>query len=144
MKTFVMAMLMMVSSMAVAKDPVYTSTFSNTALGGFDAVSYFDNSPPVRGDKAYAHEYQGATWLFNSEANRAAFAASPARYAPQYGGYCAWAAAQGYTASGDPMQYSLVDGRLYLNYNASVKRNWETDIPGNIKAADANWPGLLN
>ncbi|WP_420550280.1 YHS domain-containing (seleno)protein [Litorivicinus lipolyticus] len=145
MKTIAMTMLVTVSTLAAAAtDPVYTSRFSNNALGGYDAVSYHAGSPPQRGDTAFSHDYMGATWLFANAANRMAFAASPAQYAPQYGGYCAWAAAQGYTASGDPMQYSVVDGRLFLNYNASVKRNWEADIPGFIKAADANWPGLLN
>ena len=68
----------------------------------------------------------------------------PEKYAPQYGGYCAWAAAQGYTASTDPKAWKVVDGKLYLNYNVEIKEKWEKDIPGHIKRADANWPGVLN
>ena len=72
------------------------------------------------------------------------FRASPQRYAPQYGGYCAWAVANGYTAKGDPNAWSVVDGKLYLNFSKSVRRQWSKDIPGNISKGDANWPSVLN
>ena len=88
------------------------------------------------------HKYQGAVWQFSSEANKAKFVANPAKYAPQYGGYCAWAVSQGYTASGDPKQWKIVGGKLYLNYDASVQKRWEKNIPGFIQAADKNWPGI--
>ena len=72
------------------------------------------------------------------------FAADPEKYAPQYGGYCAWAVSQGYTASTDPEAWKIVDGKLYLNYSKSVQQTWEQDIPGNIAAGDGNWPKVLN
>ena len=72
------------------------------------------------------------------------FAANPEKYAPQYGGYCAWAVSQGYTASTDPEAWKIVDGKLYLNYSKSVQLTWEQDAAGNIAAADENWLTVLN
>ena len=113
------------------------------AIDGSDAVAYFDGNGPVPGDPAITHDYMGATWRFSTEANRAAFAANPAAYTPQYGGYCAYAVSQGYTASTVPEAWSLVDGKLYLNFSTGVRGRWERDIPGHIAAANANWPGVL-
>ena len=64
------------------------------------------------------------------------------KYLPQYGAYCAWAVANGYTASVSPYAWKIVDGKLYLNYNQSIQKRWEEDIPGNIAKADENWPKL--
>lgn len=131
-------------SSAHAKDaPVYTGTFSNLAVGGYDAVAYFTEGRPVKGDRQYTIKHAGAEWRFASAANRDAFVAEPQRYAPQYGGYCAWAVAQGYTASGDPQHWKIVDGRLYLNYDGDVQAKWEKDIPGFIRSADRQWPAVL-
>ena len=123
--------------------PIYTSRFSQLALAGFDPVAYFLGGKPVEGSREFTYTWQGATWRFASEANRNAFSAAPERYAPQYGGYCAWAAAQGYVAPGDPRHWRIVGGKLYVNYDEKVQSTWERDIPGHVKAADANWPGLL-
>ncbi|MEM6666964.1 MAG: YHS domain-containing (seleno)protein, partial [Pseudomonadota bacterium] len=71
------------------------------------------------------------------------FAANPARYAPQFGGYCAWAVSEGYTAKGDPKHWKVVNGKLYLNYNGRIQRRWEKDIPGHISKGNANWPNVL-
>ena len=83
-------------------------------------------------------------WHFASAENRDRFAASPERYAPQYGGYCAWAVSQGYTASGDPLQWKIVDDKLYLNYDSEVQKKWLKDIPGLITKANQNWPAVLS
>lgn len=129
---------------AQAKDaPVYTGTFSSLAVGGHDPVAYFTEGRPVKGDRQFSLRHLGAEWRFASAANRDAFAAAPEKYAPQYGGYCAWAVSQGYTASGDPQFWKVVDGKLYLNYDASVQKKWEVDIPGFITKADKNWPAVL-
>ncbi|PWJ16237.1 YHS domain-containing (seleno)protein [Jannaschia seohaensis] len=114
------------------------------AIDGTDPVAYFTEGRPVAGDAAITHDWNGATWRFSTEANRADFAADPEAYAPQYGGYCAWAVAEGYTASTVPEAWEIVDGKLYLNYSRRIQRRWERDIPGNISRADANWPGVLN
>ena len=131
-------------SPAFAKDPVYTGTFSSLAVSGYDPVAYFTDGKPVEGDGNHEYEWNGATWRFSSAENLNSFKADPQAYAPQYGGYCAWAVAQGYTASSDPQAWRIVDGKLYLNYSKGVQQNWVKDIPGNIDKADANWPKVLN
>lgn len=129
---------------AQAKDaPVYTGTFSNAAVGGYDAVAFFTQHQPVKGDRRFNFLWQGAEWRFASAENRDRFAAAPEQYAPQFGGYCAWAVSQGYTASGDPQFWKIVDGKLYLNYDADVQKKWEKDIPGFIGKAQQNWPSVL-
>ncbi len=132
-----------VSQAFAAKDPVYTGLFSSTALKGYDAVAYFTEGEPVKGSKKFQHEYNGADWYFSSAANRDTFAKDPAAYAPQYGGYCAWAVSQGYTASGDPTVWKIVDGKLYVNYNDDVGAKWRKDPQGFIKLANQNWPNVL-
>jgi YHS domain-containing protein len=123
---------------------IYTGTFSSLAVGGYDTVAYFKAGRPTQGVAQFETEYKGATWRFASKENLDAFKANPTAYAPQYGGYCAWAVSQGYTASGDPNVWKIVNGKLYLNYDQGVQAKWEKDIPGFIAKADKNWPGVLN
>ena len=125
------------------QDPVYTGRFSNVAVQGYDAVAYFTESQPVKGSADFSTTYKGAEFRFSSQENLDAFLAAPANYAPQYGGYCAWAVSQGYTAKGDANFWKIVDGKLYLNYNGTIQKRWEKDIPGFIANADANWPAVL-
>lgn len=141
----VLAVLMcvLITPSWAGEDPVYTSRFSNKALGGYDAVSYFSDAGPIKGDKNFKTTYNGADCLFGSEENLQAFLDAPDQFAPAYGGYCAWAVSQGYTAKGDPEQWSLVDGRLFLNYNAEIKQQWEANRNELIKSGDANWPKVL-
>jgi YHS domain-containing protein len=110
------------------------------ALRGYDPVAYFKSGQPVRGTAAYTAEYRGSTFQFASQANRDAFVADPARYAPQYGGFCAFGAAGGYKAAIDPTAFSVVNGKLYLNYDRAVQKEWSKDVPGFIAKADRNWP----
>jgi len=114
------------------------------AIDGTDPVAYFTENRPVPGDPAITHDWMGATWRFASTANRDAFAADPAAYAPQFGGYCAWAVSEGYTASTVPDAFRIVDGKLYLNYSRRIQRRWERDIPGHITRGQTNWPDVLN
>lgn len=130
---------------AVAGSPeVFTGRLSDLAVGGYDAVAYFEDGKPVKGAKEFSYQYEGATWLFSSADNLEQFKQDPDAYAPQYGGYCAWAAAQGYTAPGNPQHWSVRSGKLYLNYNAKVQSDWLKDPDGFIKKADANWPAILD
>ncbi len=131
------------SGAALAKDPVYTARFSSLAVDGYDPVAYFTEGKPVKGAREFSTEYSGAQWRFASADNLAAFQDDPQAYAPQYGGYCAWAVAQNYTAPGDPMNWKIVDGKLYLNYNDEIQERWAQDIPGFIAAGDKNWPAVL-
>jgi YHS domain-containing protein len=122
--------------------PVYTG-WDKLAVSGYDPVAYFTQGMPVKGQKALSAAHGGATWQFANEANKAAFLANPAKYMPQYGGYCAWAVSEGYTASADPKVWKIVGGKLYLNYNHAVGRNWEQNASANISRADGNWPKVL-
>ncbi len=114
------------------------------AVDGTDVVAYFTEGRPVSGTADLTHDWNGKTWRFSTAANRDAFAANPAKYAPQYGGYCAYAVSEGYTASTTPEAWKIVDGKLYLNYSRRVQRRWAKDIPARISSADANWPKVLN
>jgi YHS domain-containing protein len=125
-----------------AKSMIYTPAFSRLALEGYDPVSYFDGGP-AKGDARFSLVHAGAEYRFASEAHLDRFRADPARYLPQYGGYCAWAISRGYTAKGDPTAWKVVGGRLYLNYDARIQARWAADIPGNIAKADQNWPQVL-
>ena len=127
---------------AHAEPAVYTGRFSNTALQGYDPVAYFTDGQPVKGSKEFSTEYNGATFQFASAANRDAFLADPSAYAPQYGGYCAWAMADGKYAKGDAKHWKIVDGKLYLNYNSGIQKKWNADIPGFIDKADTRWREL--
>lgn len=128
---------------AWAADPVYTD-WTGKAIAGTDPVAYFSEGKPVEGDSDFTAEWQGATWYFASAANRDAFIAEPEKYAPQYGGYCAYAVSQGSTAKIDPEAWSIVGGKLYLNYSLGVRDRWDADQANYIAAADRNWPGVLD
>ena len=131
-------------ALAEAKSEIYKN-WSGIAIKGYDPVAFHRERKPVKGSAEFEFKWKDARWRFDSAENRDLFAADPNRYAPHYGGYCAWAVSEGYTASVDPKNaWSIVDGSLYLNYNAEIKQRWEKDIPGHIKKADANWPGVLN
>ena len=136
--------LLLFATSANAESEIYTEYFSDLAVSGYDAVAYFTEDKPVKGDSNYSFEYKEATWQFSSQANLALFKTNPAKFAPQYGGYCAWAAADGRTASGDPLQWTIINNKLYLNYNAAVKEDWLKDTEKFIIDADKHWPGLLN
>jgi len=124
-----------------ATPPVYAE--DGIAINGYDPVAYFTEKKPVEGNAAFSADHEGATFLFASEANRDAFIADTATYAPQYGGYCAYAVSRGYTATTSPNAWSVHEGKLYLNFNRAVRTLWSRDIPGNVAKGDANWPGVL-
>jgi hypothetical protein len=139
-----MASLVLLAQPALARSPdIYTGLLSGTAVGGYDPVAYFREGKPAPGKRDITWKWRGATWRFSSAGNRTAFQANPEAFAPQYGGYCAWAVAEGYTAKGDPKHWKIVDGKLYLNYDATVQATWQKDIPGNIARAQRNWPAVL-
>ena len=136
------AALLAPAGAAWAVDPVF-STFFGGAIRGYDPVAYHTEGKPVAGKRAHRVEWKGATWSFASAENKALFEGDPEKYAPWYGGYCAWAVSNGGTASIDPDAWTIVDGKLYLNYSLGVREQWSQDIPGNIAKADVNWPRLL-
>ena len=113
---------------------------NGVAIGGYDPVAYFDEERPVKGVPEFRTEFKGATFQFVSANHRDRFAAEPEQFAPQYGGDCAYGTAKGYKAKIDPEAFTVVQGKLYLNYSDAVQTRWLSDIPGYIQQADANWP----
>ena len=127
---------------ANSQSPVNVSR-GQLALRGYDAVAYWTSGQPTQGSTSFEHRWKDAVWRFSTAANRDQFAKDPARYVPEFGGYCAYAVSRGYTADIDPNAWRIVDGRLYLNYSKRVQRLWEEDVPGNIAKGRQNWPGVL-
>lgn len=125
------------------KDPIYTAKRSNLALQGYDTVAYFTVGEPTKGSADYSTTFNGAEFRFASEENLNLFLGNPEQYAPQYGGYCAWAVAKGQTAKGDARRWAIVDNKLYLNYNKGIQKKWDKDRAGFITSADTNWPTVL-
>ncbi|MFT5502655.1 MAG: YHS domain-containing protein [Gammaproteobacteria bacterium] len=126
-----------------AVDAINTPWYSNVAIEGHDPVAYFLERKPVEGSKSHKLNWSGVSWHFKSAENKTLFEANPEKYAPQYGGYCAWAASQNTVAGIDPEQWTIVDGKLYLNYNREVKGKWLVDTSKSIADGNKNWPGLL-
>ena len=114
------------------------------AIRGYDATAYYLRGQPMLGSVTYQLHYKGATWRFASSKALARFKANPIAYAPQFGGYCSWAVSQAYIAPGDPTQWKIVDGKLYLNFNARAKELWEADQAAAIERGHANWPKVLS
>lgn len=143
LKITLLSLVTLISANAFAVDPIYTPWHNNLAIKGYDTVAYFTKNQPFKGNSDFEYEWQGATWRFVSAENREKFISAPEKFAPQYGGYCAYAIAQDSTASIDPSQFSIVDGKLYLNYSKSVQQQWLEDQAAFISQADQNWPSIL-
>lgn len=127
---------------AFALKPV-NETLLGKAIKGYDPVAYFTAMEAVKGKRAHTYKWMGATWYFANAEHQKLFEENPEKYAPQYGGYCAYAVSQGITADIDPQSWKVVDGKLYLNLSPSIKEIWEQDVPGYIVKADENWPKIL-
>lgn len=114
------------------------------AIKGYDPVAYFTLNKATQGSESFTAQYQGATYRFLSAEHRDRFQKDPAKYVPQFGGYCAWAVGNNYTAPADPEAWKIVDGKLYLNYNSKVQQRWMADEANLIQKATKNWPDLHN
>ncbi|AOW84312.1 YHS domain-containing (seleno)protein [Vibrio mimicus] len=144
MKYWFGLIMLFFSALSVAQDQIYTGIFSNKALDGYDTVAYFTENKPVKGLPLFKTEYKGAEWFFASQQNLDTFVADPEKYAPQYGGYCAWAISEKNDfAPGDPQYWAIEDGKLYLNYDKKVKGLWDKERVHHIEQADKNWPTLI-
>ncbi len=111
------------------------------AINGYDPVSYFEGSP-AKGNDNYSYQWNDATWYFTSDENLSKFQSDPEKYAPQFGGYCAYGMAGGYKASTEPDAWTIVDDKLYLNYNVEVRSKWKENRDSLINTAEANWPSV--
>ena len=141
--TLLVGLFLLISFQVKAESLIYTSFFSDKAISGYDSVAYFTEGKAVQGSSKFITTYKGAKWRFKNAENLAAFKANPKKYAPQYGGYCAWAVANNDTAKGDPLQWTVHNGKLYLNYDDEVQSKWLKDKEGFISSADKNWPNVI-
>jgi hypothetical protein len=137
---FILSVVLVIG--ASNKNPVNVDK-NGIAIKGYDSVAYFTKGEPVKGSPEIQYEWNSAIWYFSNVEHRDMFKAELEKYAPQYGGYCAYAVSQGSTANIDPNAWRIVDGKLYLNLNMRIHAKWEKDIPGYIEKADKNWPGVL-
>lgn len=136
--------LLVFAATATAAGPVYTGRFGRTAIGGYDAVAYHLDGKAVLGSRSHVAEWNGAKWQFATAEHRQAFEASPERYAPQYGGYCAYGVgAKNDLVSSDPQAWDIVDGKLYLNYDRDVQQLWRAQRARYIDSGNRNWPTLV-
>jgi YHS domain-containing protein len=127
---------------ARAAGPEVNLDKSGLAVHGYDPVAYFTEGKPAVGRAEFSADHDGATYRFATAVNRDTFLADPGKYAPQYGGFCAYGTALGKKFDGDPQVWKIVDGKLYLNLNKDVSKTWHKDIPGYIHKADSNWPHI--
>ena len=116
---------------------------SGVGIKGYDPVAYFTDNQPIKGSAQFQSDSNGVTYYFASARSKAVFDANPGKYEPQFGGFCAWAVSQGYTAPIDPNAFQVVNGRVLLQYSLSVRKQFSQDTEGNLRKADANWPAIV-
>lgn len=143
LKAMTMLSVLVVSS-AFADDPIETGTFNNKAIYGYDTVAYFTQEKAVKGNKKFTTQYLGADWFFSSQEHLDMFTSDPEKYAPQYGGYCAYAMSDGRLVGVDEEAFTLLDGKLYLNYSKSVMKEWRSNKAQFIEEADGWYPKLVD
>ena len=136
--------LSVVFAFSVLNGLAQTEIFSTEAgaIQGYDPVAFFKESKPVIGKKEFTYSWNGASWYFSIQENLEAFKADPERYAPQYGGWCAYGTAEGHKSPTQPETWTIVDNKLYFNYNLEVKKLWTKNQKGLIEQANRNWPKL--
>ena len=139
-----MALSVIVATSALAAGVDVNASTTGLALQGYDPVAYFTDGEATPGNWKITATYKDATYRFASEEHKAKFEANPEAYAPQYGGFCAFGAAMGFKFDGDPNQWKIVDGELFLNLSKEVQERWETDIAGYVEKADANWVEIVD
>ena len=138
------ALGVLLASSAFAVAPVNTGLLGHTAIKGYDPVAYFADGKPEKGNDQYHFDWMGATWLFANAKDLELFKQNPQKYAPQYGGYCAYAVAHKDTAGIDPSAFAVVGDKLYLNYSTDIQQKWLQERDNFIRQADQNWPTLVD
>jgi len=145
MKTFTRTIAaLLLSTPLLAADLVNVSGASKAAVSGYDPVAFFTDSKPVNGSPAITATHQGATYFFATEEHKRLFVQNPDKYVPQYGGFCAYGVALGKLFPVDISTWQIRNGKLYLNLNAAILKDFNADFQGNVVKADKNWPGLVS
>jgi len=144
MKKLIVALMLFsaLSAIATAKD-LLNLDGNRVAIQGYDPVAFFTDSRPVTGNAQFQSEYRGAKYYFVSAEHKAMFHKEPAKYEPQFGGYCAYGASRGRKVPVKIEAWQIVDGRLLMQYDLDVKEKFNQDRLGNLRRADQNWPGLI-
>jgi YHS domain-containing protein len=138
------ALLALAALSAVASGKELLNLDNGVAIQGYDPVAFFTDHRPVKGDARFQSQYHGANYYFASAEHRAAFDKEPAKYEPQFGGFCAYGASRGKTVPVKIETWEIVNGRLLLQYDLDVKSKFDNDPQGTLKKADENWPGLVD
>lgn len=133
--------LLFPSMLAMGQKPEIFST-KEGAVGGMDVVAYFEVGKPVKGSASFTYTWRDAEWRFSSQENLNAFMTDPIKFAPQYGGYCAYGMSKGYKAPTEFNAWAIVDDKLYFNYNLKVKQTWDENRKTFILKANENWPKI--
>ncbi len=139
LKTITAGTFLLVSSLSFAADIDMNADVNDLAIQGYDPVSYFTESTPAIGNANYTATYKGGIYRFSSEDNRDLFKSNPIKYAPQFGGYCAFGVSMEKKFDTDPLAWKIVENKLYLNLNKKVQKKWLTDVSGYVSKADSSW-----
>ena len=139
-KSILMFSILVFASLSLFSQKSETFVQSGKAIRGYDPVAYFSEGKPVKGDEKLVYNWNNANWYFSSQQNLDLFKANPEKYAPQYGGYCAYGLSEGHKAPTDADAWTIEDGKLYLNYNTDVRKMWSKEKKERIEKADKNWP----
>lgn len=142
MKRVIFSVCILIASAAAFAQKSEIFVKSGSAIGGYDPVAYFSQSKPVQGMDKFSCQWNGASWHFASQENLNAFKSNPDKYAPQFGGYCAYGVSENKKAPTEPDAWTIVNGKLYLNYNLKVKDMWSSNRDERIKTANKNWTVL--
>jgi len=142
MKNVVLSLFVALTSLITSAQKSEVFTKSGTAINGYDPVAYFKEGQATKGTDQFVYNWNGANWYFSNQQNLDSFKASPEKFAPQYGGYCAYGMYEGHKAPTDPNAWTIVNGKLYFNYNLKVRELWWDKKEEKIKTADKNWPGI--
>jgi len=144
MKTFLVALLLLMALPAMAQTKKLLNVDKKgIAIQGYDPVAFFTQNKPVKGKAEFSSEFNGARYLFASAEDKATFDANPAKYEPQFGGFCAYGVSQGHAAPIKVEAFQIVNGRLLMQYDLDVLKEFQKDTQGNLKKADQSWPGVV-
>lgn len=138
-RPFLVTLLLLAGLTGAGNAQAVNTDRAGLALSGYDPVAYQVSQQATKGSSDFTATHEGATYRFLSAENRDAFLSDPVRYLPAYGGFCAYGMAKGYRAKIDPQAFTVIDGRLYLNYSKGVRDRWLKDVPGYLASADGNW-----
>lgn len=136
---FVFAKAKRITPLAWGHKQVNRPLFSHEAINGYDAVAYFTKGQAVKGNKVFTHNWKDAEWYFSSNENLDLFKSNPEKYAPQFGGYCAFAVSKGFTANTDPDAFTIINDKLYLCANKKILKEWIDGGEESLKKSESNW-----